>query len=81
MEVSQQDGDILIVALEPGFPIWTPLGYSPSDNSPILTKSCVKLQYVVFVVESTFCDFAEFLRLVFYGLTEFGVSRWARHAV
>ena len=28
----------------PVFPIWTPLGYTPSDNSSILTESYVKSQ-------------------------------------
>jgi len=37
--------------------------------------------YVVSVAECTFCDFAKFRRLAFYGPTEFGASRWARHAV
>ena len=37
--------------------------------------------YVVFVAEGTFCDFAKFRRLAFYGPTEFIASRWARHAV
>ena len=36
---------------------------------------------LVFVAEGTFCDFAKFRRLAFYGPAEFGVSRWARHAV
>ena len=35
----------------------------------------------VFVAEGMFCDFTKFRRLAFYGPTEFGVSRWARHAV
>jgi len=39
------------------------------------------LLYVVFVAEGTFCDFAKFRRLAFYGPTEFIASRWARHAV
>jgi hypothetical protein len=37
--------------------------------------------YLVFVAEGTFCDFAKFRRLVFYGLTEFDVPRWAEYAV
>ena len=36
---------------------------------------------VVSVAEGMFCDFAKFRRLAFYGPTEFGASRWARHAV
>jgi len=40
-----------------------------------------QLYYVVFVAEGTFCDFAKFRRLAFYGPTEFIASRWARHAV
>ena len=38
-------------------------------------------RYIVFVAEGTFCDFAKFRRLAFYGPTEFIASRWARHAV
>jgi hypothetical protein len=37
--------------------------------------------YLVFVAEGTFCDFAKFWRLAFYGPTEFSASRWARCVV
>jgi len=37
--------------------------------------------YIVFVAEGTFCDFAKFWRLAFYGPTEFSASRWARCVV
>jgi hypothetical protein len=37
--------------------------------------------YEVSVAEGAFCDSAKFRRLAFYDPTEFGASRWARHAV
>ena len=49
--------------------------------TPSSGRNLGPLAYVVFVAEGTFCDFAKFRRLAFYGPTEFIASRWARHAV
>ena len=54
---------------------------SAYDSSRFAGDPDVAFYYVVFVAEGTFCDFAKFRRLAFYGPTEFIASRWARHAV
>ncbi len=46
-----------------------------------ITPRTFQEYYVVSVAEGTFCDFVKFRRLAFYGPTELGASRWARHAV
>ena len=35
---------MLLLWCQPGLPIWTPLGYAPGDNSPMLAKSGVEFQ-------------------------------------